>query len=78
MEFMIGLAIGVAAGIITHIPAKKITTKSSATKHLDALSGKAQKALAELKQTQGTIANVGQKADAANRDLHQQISEMAA
>ena len=77
MEFMIGLAVGIAAGVITRIPTTKISTKNSADKHVDTLSGKAQKALADLKQTKEQIFKVSLKADAANRDLNQQISELS-
>lgn len=77
MEFMLGLAVGIAAGIITRIPTTKTITKNSADKHVDTLSSKAQKALTHLKQTKEQIAGVSQKAAAANKTLNQQINELS-
>lgn len=78
MEFIIGLAAGIAVGLIAQIPTTHRTTKNSADRHVQTLSSKAQKALTDLKQTRQQIVSVSQKADAANRTLTQQISELSA
>jgi len=78
MDFIVGLAIGVAAGVMVGILFRNGSPiKLDAHKHVDNLNTQAQKSLQKLQQNRSQIAQVSQKADTAHRDLKSKINELA-
>jgi gas vesicle protein len=77
MEFIVGLSIGAAAGIMAGVLFRNGSpVKADANKHVDTLNTQAQKNLQKLQQNRNQIAQVGQKAQTAQQDLNSKITEL--
>ena len=78
MEFIVGLSIGIAAGIMLGVLFRNGSpVKTDANKHVDNLNTQAQKNLQKLQQNRNQIAQVSQKAQTAKQDLTSKITELA-
>ena len=78
MDFIVGLSIGTAAGIMACILFRNGgPVKTDANKHVDTLNTQAQKNLQKLQQNRSQIAQVSQKAQIARQDLNTKITDLA-
>ena len=78
MEFIVGLSIGAAAGIMVGVLSRNGSpVKTDANKHVDTLNTQAQKNLQKLQQNRSQIAQVSQKAKTVQQDLNSKITELA-
>ncbi len=78
MDFIIGLSVGTAAGIVVGMLFRNGSpVKTDANKHVDSLNSQAQKNLQKLQQNQQQIAQVSEKAESARLGLKSKITELA-